>query len=277
MEVLSSPEKRRQFDSVDAEVEDDIPEPKDTTPENFFELWAPVFEREGRFSVVQPVPQLGDDKAAKGDVEAFYNFWYSIDSWRTFEALDKDVNEGSDRCVLWFRRVAPGRIACADAFPPCSNSRDEKRHNEKKNKSERQKRKKEDNTRVRTLVDAALALDPRIKQFKADEKAARDAKKKGGVAGVVDVKKQEEEVKAKADAEAAAAAEAAKSAADDKVRHLPFEGLWRLVLPLRLSPDAFNSLTTAVLSPRPLARRRRRSRPPRPRTSRRTARPSRPS
>ncbi|KAK4700484.1 hypothetical protein P7C70_g5763, partial [Phenoliferia sp. Uapishka_3] len=187
MEVLSNPEKRRQFDSCDPEIDDD--EPEGTTDENFFDLWAPVFEREGRFSIEQPVPTLGDKSSTKAEVDVFYNFWCSIESWRTFEQLDKEGNEGSD-------------------------SRDEKRHNEKKNKSERQKRKKEDNTRLRTLVETAIKLDPRLKQFKLDEKAARDAKKKGGA--VVDVKKQEEEAKAKAEAEALAAAEAAKSAADDK-------------------------------------------------------------
>lgn len=60
--------------------------------------------------------------------------------------------------------------------------RDEKRFTEKKNKSERTRRKKEDNTRLRELVDEVLAHDPRIKRIKAEEKAARDAKKKGGVA-----------------------------------------------------------------------------------------------
>ncbi|KAM0753352.1 DnaJ-domain-containing protein [Meredithblackwellia eburnea MCA 4105] len=191
MEVLSSPEKRRQFDSVDSEVPDDVPEASETTASNFYELWTPVFDREGRFSIQQPVPVLGDASLSKKEVESFYSFWYNMDSWRSFEALDKDVNEGSD-------------------------SRDEKRHAEKKNKAERAKRKKEDNARLRTLVDTALSVDPRIKQFKADEKAARDAKKKGGPTGAVDAKKKEEEEKAKAEAEAKAAAEAAKAAAEDK-------------------------------------------------------------
>ena len=57
--------------------------------------------------------------------------------------------------------------------------RDEKRFTEKKNKSERQRRKKDDNTRLRQLVDDVLANDPRIKRIKAEEKAARAAKKGG--------------------------------------------------------------------------------------------------
>lgn len=99
MEVLSSPEKRRQFDSVDDEVSSDVPEVAETTTENFFELWTEVFDREGRFSNTLPVPSLGDEKTPRKEVEAFYNFWYSFDSWRSFEYQDKDANEGTDRLV----------------------------------------------------------------------------------------------------------------------------------------------------------------------------------
>jgi hypothetical protein len=60
--------------------------------------------------------------------------------------------------------------------------RDDKRFTEKKNKTERARRKKEDNVRVRELVDAVLAVDPRIKRIKEEEKAARLAKKNGGKA-----------------------------------------------------------------------------------------------
>lgn len=65
-------------------------------------------------------------------MEGFYDFWYSFDSWRSFEWLDKEVNEGSD-------------------------SRDDKRYTEKKNKTERARRKKEDTARLRGLVDLALS------------------------------------------------------------------------------------------------------------------------
>jgi len=100
------------------------------------------------------VPQLGGIDGSKEEVEGFYDFWYNFDSWRSFEYLDKEVNEGSE-------------------------SRDDKRFVEKKNKTERARRKKEDIARVRGLVDKALGLDPRIARIKRDEKAARDAKKKG--------------------------------------------------------------------------------------------------
>ena len=100
MEVLSHAEKRRQFDSVDPyylDLEESIPIPKNWEPSVFFAEFAPIFEREARFSRAQPVPMLGENDDPKAAVEAFYDFWYNFDSWRSFEYLDKEVNEGSDR------------------------------------------------------------------------------------------------------------------------------------------------------------------------------------
>ncbi|OBZ66334.1 Zuotin [Grifola frondosa] len=178
MEVLTNPERRRQFDSVDPYyelLEADVPTAAQVTkakdPQSyFFRKFAPVFEREARFSKKQPVPMLGSYEASKEVVEGFYDFWYNFDSWRSFEYLDKEVNEGSD-------------------------NRDDKRYTEKKNKSERARRKKEDTARLRGIVDVALGVDPRIKRIKQEEKDAREAKKKnkGGVTNGVKSKEQQEE------------------------------------------------------------------------------------
>lgn len=94
------------------------------------------------------------------------------------------------------------------------NSRDDKRYTEKKNKTERARRKKEDTARLRGIVDSALALDPRIKRIKEEEKVAREAKKKakGGVATPTNTKAQAEEEKRKAEEEAK------KKEEEDKVR-----------------------------------------------------------
>lgn len=200
-EVLSNPERRRQFDSVDESIDDEAVPTGKEAPEKFYQLWAPVFERESRFSNPKngPVPALGDASSSKDHVNEFYDFWYNFDSWRSFEYLDKEINEGSD-------------------------NRDDKRYTEKKNRNERARRKKEDNTRLRSLVDKALSVDPRIKQFKADEKAAREAKKNKGKPAAngaadprkaaEDKKKQEAEAQQKAQ-EAAAAQEQEKSAKAD--------------------------------------------------------------
>ncbi|KAH8112260.1 DnaJ-domain-containing protein [Phellopilus nigrolimitatus] len=203
LEVLSHPEKRRQFDSVDPhfmELEEDTPNASegkravDRDEKAFFTLYGPVFEREARFSKTQPVPLLGAMDDPKDAVEGFYNFWYNFDSWRSFEYLDKEVNEGSD-------------------------SRDDKRYTEKKNKSERARRKKEDTARVRTLVDVALGLDPRIKRIKQEEKEAREAKKRKGKPGApsaAEVEKKRLEAEDAAKKAAAEEEEKAKAKAADK-------------------------------------------------------------
>jgi DnaJ family protein C protein 2 len=107
LEVLSNLERRRQFDSVDPyyqSLEDDVDYPElqkkcSKDPDAFFKCFAPVFEREARFSKITPVPLLGSVDGTKEEVQGFYDFWYNFDSWRSFEYLDKEVNEGSDRCV----------------------------------------------------------------------------------------------------------------------------------------------------------------------------------
>ncbi|CAG8558671.1 11660_t:CDS:10 [Diversispora eburnea] len=133
-EILFDPVKRRQFDSVDEAIDDSPPSLK--AKGDFFEIYGPVFEH---------------INSPKSEVEAFYDFWYNFDSWRSFEYLDKEDADGSD-------------------------NRDDKRYLERKNKTERAKHKKEDTQRLRKII--ALSLDPRILKFKQEEKAAREAKKK---------------------------------------------------------------------------------------------------
>lgn len=178
-DILSDPVKRRQFDSVDEAADKEPPGKKQTQKGNFYKLWGPVFDAEARFSNTQPVPKLGNDKSTKQDVEEFYNFWYNFDSWRTFEYQDEDV-------------------------PDDNESRDQKRHIERKNNNNRKKKKAEDNARLRKLVDDCLALDERIKKFRQQE---YEQKHKSRL---------EKEAKAKEEAEAAAKAkeEEAKKAAE---------------------------------------------------------------
>ncbi|KAI9891062.1 MAG: hypothetical protein M1814_003413 [Vezdaea aestivalis] len=200
-EVLLDPVKRRQFDSVDEHANVEPPSKKDTQKGNFFKLWGPVFKAEARFSKTQPVPQLGNDKSKKEEVEHFYNFWYNFDSWRSFEYQDEDV-------------------------PDDNENRDQKRHVERKNNAARKKKKTEDTARLRRLVDDALALDERIKRFRTEERAQKDKRKlnreseaKKAIQAAADKKKEEERLKVETEAAAKAdkadskkAKEAAKNA-----------------------------------------------------------------
>ncbi|KAG8852479.1 hypothetical protein FRB96_008667 [Tulasnella sp. 330] len=213
-EVLLDKERRRQFDSIDPyyiKMEDAVPTAKDISgakdPDRaFFKLFGAVFEREAHFCLDFPedqIPKLGAPTASKKEVESFYDFWYNFDSWRTFEWLDKEINEGS-------------------------NNRDDKRYTEKKNKNERTRRKKEDNQRLREFVDLALTIDPRIKRIKQEEKEERERKKVGKTKTAAPAKpktakekeeaaqraKEEADVKAKQDEEDKIARQAEKKARD---------------------------------------------------------------
>ncbi|KAJ6023872.1 hypothetical protein N7540_004669 [Penicillium herquei] len=189
-ELLLDNTRRRQFDSVD-EAADVEPPTKKQTQKNYYKAWSPVFEAEGRFSIKQPVPQFGHDESTQEEVETFYNFWYNFDSWRTFEYLDEDV-------------------------PDDGESRDQKRHTEKKNANARRKRKNEDVARLRELVDEVLAQDERIKKFRQQARAGKDAKRKAKEDEAQRLKdekerKKAEEEQAKKDAEESAKAEREKN------------------------------------------------------------------
>ncbi|KAK1252315.1 hypothetical protein MKX08_003502 [Trichoderma sp. CBMAI-0020] len=186
-DILLDPTRRRQFDSVDEEADVEPPSKKQLQKGDFYKLWSKVFKSEARFSKTHPVPTFGDANASKEQVEEFYNFWYNFDSWRSFEYLDEDV-------------------------PDDGESRDHKRHVERKNQNSRKKKKAEDNARLRKLLDDASAGDERIKRFRQEANAAKNKKKfekeaaEKKAAEEAAAKKAAEE-KAKADAEIAAKAD----------------------------------------------------------------------
>ena len=74
-EVLMDPVRRRIYDSTD-EFDDEIP--TECAPQDFFKVFGPAFLRNGRWSVTQPIPSLGDENTPIKEVDSFYNFWYSF-------------------------------------------------------------------------------------------------------------------------------------------------------------------------------------------------------
>lgn len=185
-----------------AELQKKVAKDKDGSAGVFFKYFTPIFEREARYSKTQPMPMLGGVDAPKAEVERFYDSWYNFDSWRSFEYLDKEVNEGSDRSVVLPLPSFFSRFLTCISFPYAS--RDDKRYTEKKNKTDRARRKKEDNTRLRSLIDLTLGLDPRIRRIKAEEKAEREAKKNKGKPSAADKKAEEERLRKEAEEKATA-------------------------------------------------------------------------
>nr|XP_029500827.1 dnaJ homolog subfamily C member 2 [Oncorhynchus nerka] len=168
IEILSDPVKRRAFDSVDPTFDNAVPS-KGEGKDNFFEAYAPVFERNARWSSKKHVPRLGTMDSSFEDVDNFYSVWYNFDSWREFSYLDEEEKDKAE-------------------------CRDERRWIEKQNRAARATRKKEEMNRLRTLVDTAYSLDPRIKKFKDDEKARKENEKKAKA----DAKRKEQEEKERA-------------------------------------------------------------------------------
>ncbi|KAJ0977576.1 hypothetical protein J5N97_013050 [Dioscorea zingiberensis] len=148
-EVLIDPVKRRIYDSTD-EFDDEVP--TDCAPQDFFKVFGPAFMRNGRWSIAQPVPSLGEENSSMQEVDSFYDFWYTFKSWREFPHADEFDLEQAE-------------------------SRDHKRWMERQNVKLREKAKKEEYARVRTLVDNAYRKDPRIVRRKEEEKAEKQRKK----------------------------------------------------------------------------------------------------
>lgn len=165
-ETLGNPIKRRSYDSVDPEFDDNIPTASEIK-KDFYKTCSYYFDLNSQWSEKKNVPKLGGPTATRTEVERFYSFWYDFKSWREYSYEDEEDKE-----------------KCSD--------RDERRYVEKLNKAERLRKKKEENARIRALVDLAYAADPRIAKFKQDDKDRKLAAKKAKQ-NAAQAKKEEEE------------------------------------------------------------------------------------
>ncbi|KAI6171442.1 DnaJ-like protein subfamily C member 2 [Aphelenchoides bicaudatus] len=173
-------DKRRAFDSVDPKFDDSAPEMSDLDENNFFELMAPFFERNSRFSLASPVPQLGDSNSSREEVEKFYDFWFGFKSWREFSYKDaEDKSRGEDR---WERREI-----------------------EKANRVEREQLRKKYVKKLSSTVELAYEKDPRVAFFReSDKKQKQDQKdrkrlekQKLAEERAAEQRRQQEEIEAK--------------------------------------------------------------------------------
>ncbi|CEG45753.1 Zuotin and related molecular chaperones (DnaJ superfamily), contains DNA-binding domains [Plasmopara halstedii] len=150
--TLMDPQKKRAYDSQ-CDFDEWIPTGNEKIKENdpngegksFYELYGSVFAANARFSENKPVPELGGDDKPIDEVYAFYDFWNKFDSWRDFtHDSEHDVDSAEHR--------------------------DHKRWMAKKNEAAAKKKKKKEYARLASLVDRALANDPRIRRIKQEEK-----------------------------------------------------------------------------------------------------------
>lgn len=165
-ETLGNPAKRKAYDSVDPHFDNSLPSNSEIK-NDFYKVCSYYFDLNARWSEKPNVPKLGTENSKRSEVEHFYNFWYDFKSWREYSYEDEEDKE-----------------KCQD--------RDERRYVDKLNKAERLRKKKEEMSRIRSLVDMAYANDPRIAKFKDEEKNRKLAAKKAKQTAA-QAKKEEEE------------------------------------------------------------------------------------
>lgn len=185
-EILGNSTKRRSYDSIDPHFDNNIPSSSDSK-QDFFKVFPHYFVLNARWSEKKRVPKLGDPDATRECVEYFYSFWYDFKSWREYSYEDEEDKE-----------------KCSD--------RDERRYVDKLNKAERLRKKKEEMSRIRSLVDMAYNLDPRIAKFKQEDKDRKLAAKRAKQTAAQARKEEEERLlkEAQLAKEKAEAAERAK-------------------------------------------------------------------
>ncbi|KAH7553865.1 hypothetical protein ACOSP7_029244 [Xanthoceras sorbifolium] len=214
-EVLMDPVKRRIYDSTD-EFDDELP--TDCAPQDFFKVFGPAFMRNGRWSVTQPPPSLGDENTLLKEVDNFYNFWYTFKSWREFPHADEFDLEQAE-------------------------SRDHKRWMERQNAKLTEKARKEEYARIRSLVDNAYKRDPRIQKRKETEKAEKQKKKQ---AKYLAKKLQEEEAARAAEEERRRKEEEEKRAAEAALQQKKLKEKEKKLL--RKERTRLRTLSASVLS-----------------------------
>ncbi|CDR95017.1 myb-like DNA-binding/DnaJ domain containing protein, putative [Babesia bigemina] len=136
--IMSDPQLRHEYD-CSLPFDENIPTKEQVRDaEDFFALFAPVFELNARWSNTKPVPAIGAQDATDDEVDAFYDFWRNFETTRTFS------------------HAAPHLLDDAE-------SREEKRWMERENLKVQKKLVKKEMVRIQKLVDLAQAHDPRLK------------------------------------------------------------------------------------------------------------------
>lgn len=141
-EFLIEKSNRETYEST-LPFDDTIPCEELVRSADFFVVLGPVFQRNGKWSSKQPVPELGDASTPIEEVHDFYAFWYNFESWR-------------DVSPEWLRNNN------LQLYNLCNITRDIRRSQQKDNAKTRQKFEVQEGLRILRLVDLAWKLDPRL-------------------------------------------------------------------------------------------------------------------
>ncbi|TRY53065.1 Zuotin related factor-1 like protein with DNAJ and SANT domain [Cryptosporidium tyzzeri] len=167
-EILSDKNLRHAYDSA-LPFDDSIPSVYVSENNDFYEFkdfFSPIFRRNSRWSIVKPVPEIGNIDDNIEVIESFYEFWRGFQSNRDFSIHEEhELNH--------------------------AECREEKRWMERQNFKIRSKYIRNEISRINRLVDLAYKNDPRIKQhFENLNKRKEEEKRKK-----LEQKKIEEEKK----------------------------------------------------------------------------------
>ncbi|EPY28548.1 DnaJ like protein subfamily C member 2, partial [Strigomonas culicis] len=188
-DILGDPEVRLTYDSS-RPFDDAIPE-ETLGDKDFYATFAPVFERNKKWSRDSALPSLGTDATPIKDVVRFYDRWNSYQSWRDFShAADlEEIHEDMPR--------------------------EEKRFYLRENERQLAHFKREEQQRIRALVERARKNDPRLQRQRQaeDDKRRREVEARDAFRAKLQNEQQqkrleqEERERAKKEAERRAAQE----------------------------------------------------------------------
>mmetsp|Transcript_63012 Transcript_63012/g.132990 ORF Transcript_63012/g.132990 Transcript_63012/m.132990 type:complete len:985 (+) Transcript_63012:169-3123(+) len=159
-DIVSDPEKRRRYEST-LDFDDNIPTnfgKGKLADADFFKTFKPVFKRNARWSVRSKVPDLGDENTPIEQVKKFYDFWYEFESWRDPLAMAE-----KEDIELYNLEEA--------------ECREEKRWMERENGRVAKKLAAAERDRIASLVKVADKNDPRMNQYREDQRLQKEAVK----------------------------------------------------------------------------------------------------
>ncbi|CCW66399.1 unnamed protein product [Phytomonas sp. Hart1] len=146
-DILGDPERRRTYDSS-RPFDDSIP---DAVVEEsiFYRTFRPVFERNKKWSTEKDLPSLGNDATPYSSVVHFYDRWSTFQSWRDFSHI-AELSEIDD-----------------------SMCREERRYYMRENERQLAQHHREEQKRIRMLVERARKNDPRLRRKRNEDEAKR--------------------------------------------------------------------------------------------------------